>query len=277
MDETRRARREARRRQRERRTAGCCGLIALAAVLLAAYGIARTVGFFDRFQWPDFLSPDPRPALEFRMEDGYLTCTTVPTRRGIDVSEYQEDIDWEQVRGAGFDFAFIRIGYRGNSTGDIYPDDLARQNLAGAKAAGLDVGVYFYAQAVSPEEAAEEARWCLDFLAGETLDLPVVYDWEWVGGSARTANMDRETLTQCVKTFCDTVEGAGYRGMVYFNNHVSRDLLELSELQSYPWWLAQYKDQLDYPHQVDFWQYTEEGTVPGIKGDVDIDLMFLHD
>jgi len=206
-----------------------------------------------------------------------VTCTAGETRLGIDVSEHQGQIDWQQVRAAGIDFAFIRIGYRGYSVGTIKPDDLARENLAGARAAGLQIGVYFYAQAVNTEEAAEEARWCLDFLAGESLDLPVVYDWEWVGPEARTGSMDRNTLTECVKTFCAAMENGGYQPMVYFNNHVSRDLLDLRELVRYPFWLAQYKDQLDYPHRVDFWQYTEEGTVRGIKGDVDIGLMLLYE
>ena len=208
---------------------------------------------------------------------GYVTCTAGPTRRGIDVSSYQEDIDWERVRAEGFDFAFIRIGYRGYSVGDIFSDERARENLAGAKAAGFDVGVYFYAQAISPEEALEEAQWCLDFLAGENLQLPVVYDWEYVSPSARTGGMDMKTLTECAKTFCTAIENGGYQPMIYFNNHISRDLLDLEELSQYPFWLAQYKDQMNYPYQVDFWQYTESGSVPGIEGDVDIDLMFIYE
>ena len=130
---------------------------------------------------------------------------------------------------------------------------------------------------ITPEEALEEARWCLEFLDGEALDLPVVYDWEYVSPSARTGGVDRETLTECVKTFCAEIEGSGYESMVYFNNHVSRDLLDLEAIAEYPFWLAQYRDQMDYPHRVDLWQYTEEGTVPGIEGDVDIDLMFIYE
>ena len=223
------------------------------------------------------LPENPYTPADFVMENGYVTCTAGPTRRGIDVSAYQEDIDWDQVRAAGFDFAFIRIGYRGYSTGSIQEDERARENLADAKAAGMDVGVYFYAQAITTEEAAEEAAWCLEFLADEKLDLPVVYDWEWVSESARTGGIDKSTLTECVKAFCTAIENAGYQPMLYFNNHVSRDLLDLDELSQYPFWLAQYRDQMDYPYQVDFWQYTEEGTVPGIEGDVDIDLMFIYE
>ena len=139
------------------------------------------------------------------------------------------------------------------------------------------MGVYFYSQAISPEEAAEEARWCLDFLVGESLDLPVVYDWEWVGPEARTGGMDKASLTECAQIFCTAIEAAGFQPMIYFNSHVGRDLLDLEALSQYPFWLAQYKDQMNYPHQVDFWQYTETGTVPGIEGNVDIDLMFIYE
>lgn len=256
---------------------GCVGLIVLVVLLLSGFfllGLLDTPAFTGG---TDLLKENPYGPEDFAEVGGYVTCTAGPTRRGLDVSAYQEDVDWEQVRDAGFDFVFIRIGYRGYSVGDIFEDQRARENLAGAKAAGLDVGVYFYAQAVSTEEALEEANWCLEFLDGEELDLPVVYDWEYVSPSARTGGMDRETLTQCIQTFCEAVEADGYRAMIYFNNHVSRDLLDLKELQQYPFWLAQYRDQMDYPYQVDFWQYTESGSVPGIEGDVDIDLMFIYE
>lgn len=274
--EERRKRRDAHKKQQEQRAKGCLGLITLTVLLTVGFVIFWALDGGGSPRWTTRLEDNPYTPEDFTTIGGYVTCTAGPVRRGIDVSEYQEDIDWDQVRDAGFDFAFIRIGYRGYTTGDIYADDRARENLADAKAAGLDVGVYFYAQAVDTDEALEEARWCLDFLSGEKLDLPVVYDWEWVGGSARTAGMDKATLTECVRTFCDTVEGGGYRAMIYFNNHVSRDLLDLTELQGYPFWLAQYRDRMDYPYKVDLWQYTEEGTVPGIQGKVDIDLMFLY-
>ena len=275
--EDRQQRRKAQKEEQQRQAAGCFGLIAVTLLLLAGILV------FWVLEGPAFsggttrLTANPYGPEDFVTVGGFVTCTAGPTRRGLDVSEYQGEIDWDTVYAAGFDFVFVRIGYRGYTAGTIQPDDRARENLAGAKAAGIQVGVYFYAQAVSPEEAAEEAKWCLDFLAGESLDLPVVYDWEWVGPNARTGSMDKATLTECVRTFCTAIENAGYQPMIYFNNHVSRDLLDLEALEGYPFWLAQYKEQMDYPHQVDFWQYTETGTVPGIEGDVDIDLMFIYE
>ena len=276
MTQTRQKRPSARRKKRRQRRPGCLRLVILLTVLLVGFGILSSMdgGLLRRTASPE---ENPLSPSDFRTVNGYVTCTAVPTRRGVDVSQYQEEIDWQQVREAGFDFAFIRIGYRGNTSGELYEDELARQHLAGARAAGLDVGVYFYSQAISPEEAAGEAGWCLDFLGGEALELPVVYDWEWAGSGTRTANMDRRTLTECAKVFCSAIEEAGYRSMLYFNSHVSRDLLELQELREYPFWFAQYRDSMDYEYRVDVWQYTETGTVPGIKGKVDIDLMFRYE
>ena len=273
MEQQTRRRRSAQKRKKEKRASGLLRVLLLLTVLFGGYLL---FALLDKLP-SDTPEPNPFTASDFSTRDGYLTCTAAYTRRGLDVSEYQEDIDWQQVRAAGFDFAFIRIGYRGYTTGNIYEDDRARANLAGAKAAGLEVGVYFYAQAVSPEEAEAEAQWCLDYLSGEELDLPVVYDWEFIGGGSRTADMDKATLTECAKTFCAAVESAGYESMIYFNAHVGTDLLDLNQLRDHPWWLAQYKPAPDFPHRVDFWQYTDQGTIPGIKGNVDIDLMFIYE
>ena len=270
-------RRRARKARQKRRAVTTFCLLTAAIILASVYIIYSVLAGPGSIGHRSNLTDNPYTPADFATVDGYVTCTAGPTRLGIDVSEHQGEIDWQTVHAAGIDFAFIRIGYRGYSVGDIFPDDWARENLAGAKAAGLQVGVYFYAQAVSPEEAVEEAKWCLNFLAGESLDLPVVYDWEWVGPDARTGGMNKAMLTECAKIFCATIEAAGYQPMIYFNNHVGRALLDLEELASYPFWLAQYKEQMDYPHQVDFWQYTETGSVPGIEGNVDIDLMFIYE
>ncbi len=278
MDKNKKAtRRKARAKKTKTWATVTFWLLALTITLCSVYIIYSTLNTPLPPRPAGGLTENPYGPEDFASSQGLVTCTAGPTRLGIDVSQHQGSIDWEAVRSGGIDFAFIRIGYRGYSVGVIKPDDRARENLAAAKAAGLQVGVYFYAQAVNTEEAAEEAAWCLDFLQDETLDLPVVYDWEWAGQGTRTGAMDKATLTECVKVFCDAIEQAGYQSMVYFNNHVARDLMDLQELARYPFWLAQYKDAMDFPWQVDFWQFTEEGTVPGIEGNVDIDLMFLYE
>lgn len=221
---------------------------------------------------PVIIPENPYGPEDFAYEGGYMTCLAGSARLGVDVSAHQGEIDWEQVREAGVEFAIIRIGYRGYTSGGLYEDEYARANLEGAREAGLEVGAYFYSQALNPEEAREEAQFCLEILDGFELDFPMVYDWEYVSSEARTADMDRDTLMECIRGFCGEVELAGYRPMVYFNPTMAQSLLELEELLEYPWWLAMYSDEMSYPYQVEMWQYTATGSVPGISGDTDLNL-----
>ena len=235
--------------------------ILLAALLLTGCGA-------------DALPSNPYAPADFAYEGEYLTCLTAQSRLGVDVSSHQQVIDWEAAAAAGIEFAMIRIGYRGYSQGEISEDDYARANLEGAKAAGLDVGAYFFSQAISREEAAREAAWCVTYLEDSELDLPLVFDWEHVTDpNARTAGLtDRNLLTACAKVFLEITTAAGYDSMLYFNGYQSRDLFDLKALDDYGFWFAQYSDGLDFPYAVDLWQYTESGEVPGIQGKVDIDL-----
>lgn len=209
---------------------------------------------------------------DFVYENGYLSCSVADAALGIDVSEHQQAVDWDQVRNAGMEFVMIRAGYRGYTEGELYEDSMFRSHLAGAKDAGLKVGVYFFSQATTPEEAEEEAAFVLKLLKKTDLDLPVVYDWEYVSTDARTAAMDRRTLTDCAIAFCEAIEDAGFDPMVYFNPDLARNMFLLEELTAYDFWLAMYDDQMDFPFRVDLWQYTHTGSVPGIEGDVDVNL-----
>ena len=217
---------------------------------------------------------NPYTAEDFEYQNDYLTCTAGQSRLGVDVSSHQGAIDWQAAAASGVEFAMIRIGFRGYLEGEINEDPCARSNIEGAKAAGLDVGVYFFSQALTRQEAAREAAWAVTFLQNMELDLPLVFDWEHVeSAEARTAGLeDKALLTACAQSFCDVVRAAGYEPMVYFNVYQSRDLYDLTALQDYGFWIAQYTDGLDFPYAVDLWQYTESGEVPGIQGRVDIDL-----
>lgn len=262
------------------------GLIAVSmgAVLLAGslfLLLPRGNSDAPRNDLPSQIAPGtPQPANPYGPEDfeyqgDYLACTAGTAVLGVDVSSHQGEIDWELVRSAGMEFAIIRIGYRGYTSGGVYADEYARANLEGAKAAGLKVGVYFYSQALDEGEARREAKFCLDFLDGEALDLPVVFDWEYAGEDTRSAEMTRDALMACTRTFCREVEEGGYEAMIYFNPHIAENLLTLEELQEYPFWLAMYTDQMSWPYAVDMWQYTATGSVPGIEGDADINLWFV--
>lgn len=212
---------------------------------------------------------------DFVYEGDYLTCTAAPAVLGVDVSQHQGEIDWQAVKDAGMEFVIIRVGGRGYGAGGIlYTDDLAQSYYEGAKAAGLQVGAYFFSQAISTAEAVEEAELTLQQIAGWELDFPVVYDWERQEGTARTANTDPRTVTDCMKAFCRVIEEAGYRPMVYFNPDHSDSLFYIEEVTEYDFWLAFYTEWNTYPYKVDMWQYTHTGTVPGITGNADINLYF---
>lgn len=218
------------------------------------------------------LEANPYRAEDFQYKDGLLTCTVADTMFGIDVSEHQQTVDWTQVRQAGVEFAMVRVGYRGYTHGQLYEDEYAATNLAGASTAGLKVGAYFFSQAVTVDEAREEAAFLLDILDGMEIQMPVVFDWEYVSQDARTGTADSRTITDCAIAFCKTVKAAGYEPMVYFNQDLGENLFLLQELTDYDFWLAMYSTEMDYPYRVDMWQYTDCGSIPGIEGNVDLNL-----
>lgn len=253
----------------------------LAVVILAAIVLLGIILFLQRDP-----SAEAEPSKEtiplsaygagdFAYDGDYLTCTAGNAVLGVDVSSHQGTVDWSQVKSAGFEFAMIRVGYRGYTQGSLSIDECAADNLSGAKAAGLQVGAYFFSQAISVEEARKEAKLCIEFLEDYSLDLPLVFDWEYVSGSARTGNMDAETVTACALAFCETVEAAGYEAMIYFNPHIAEEYLDLTQLTAYPFWLALYSDNMTYPYTFEMWQYTDSGSVPGIQGKADINLWII--
>lgn len=212
---------------------------------------------------------------DFAYDGEYLTCVSEECLLGIDVSKYQSYIDWQQVKEAGFSFVMIRVGYRGyGEAGTLRPDDMANYHYWGAKEAGLMVGAYFFSQATSVEEAREEALYALELTKDWELDLPIVYDWEYLGEEARTANVDADTLTACCIAFCQEISDVGKKTMIYVSPWFGN--LHLEQLNEYPQWIALYKDYMDYKHHFDMWQYTCTGSVPGVQGDVDINIFFPY-
>ncbi len=212
-------------------------------------------------------------------ENGFLTYDSdeYTCKIGIDVSRYQENIDWAAVKGAGVQFAMLRLGYRGYGTGALVMDPYFQQNIQGAQANGIEVGVYFFSQAITPEEGAEEARFCLNALKGYHITYPIVFDWESYDSSLepRTDGLDDKILTQCAVAFCEEVEAAGYQSMVYSNLTYFYLHFDLNQLVDYPLWLAQYNSRPSFYYHFDIWQYSGTGKVPGIDGNVDLNIHFI--
>ena len=201
----------------------------------------------------------------------------VRTRLGIDVSQYQGDIDWTAVAGSGVEFAIARVGGRGYTAGAVFADPKFDEYADGAASAGLQVGAYFFSQAISVAEAEEEAHFVLDKLRGHSITGPVVFDWEVIGkSSARTYGIETSVLCACARAFCKIIEDAGYDAMIYINNYAGYIKYDLSQVVEYPLWYANYStDAPTFYYDFAMWQYTSKGSVPGIKGNVDMDLWFI--
>lgn len=200
---------------------------------------------------------------------------------GIDVSSHQGDIDWQLVKEDGVEFAFLRIGYRGyGEEGRLCLDEKFLKNYEEAHDAGIDLGIYFFSQAVTAEEAAEEASFLLAALDGRTLEYPIVFDWETVVTASedappRTEDVMPQTLTLSAVTFCEAVEDAGYRAMIYTNKKQAVMKYDLRKLSAYPVWLAYYDTDLNYCYDFDIWQYGT-GSVDGIEGEVDLNIAMIR-
>lgn len=205
----------------------------------------------------------------------YTEGGQIKSQVGVDVSDHQGAIDWQAVATDGIDFAFVRAGSRGYTEGGMIPDERFVENIDGAQAAGLDTGAYFFSQAISTEEAIEEAEYVLSQLDGRTLDMPIAYDHESVSSTEGRANgIDTETITACAVAFCERIEAAGYSTIIYGNaGDLSR--YDRSALGNRAVWFAEY-DVTAPTAQFDFviWQYTNAGQVAGISTSVDLNLRF---
>ena len=212
-------------------------------------------------------------------EDGRMVYAddAVSYTTGIDVSSHQGEIDWDAVKADGIDFAMIRIGFRGyGASGNLCEDDRGRENIENAADAGLSVGVYFYSQATTPEEAAEEADFVLEILKDHDIEYPVVFDWENEPDVAmRTDGMTGDEITDCAVAFCEKIKNAGYIPAVYFNLTDAYVRYDLSRIKDYPFWYAQHEGESPlFYYQYTIWQYSDTGSVDGIDGNVDLNIAF---
>lgn len=197
----------------------------------------------------------------------------ISSKKGIDVSKYQGDINWDKVAGDGVEYAFIRAGVRGSTEGKVVEDATFEDNIKGALENGIDVGVYFFTQAVTEKEAVEEAEFVLDLIEPYDISYPVVIDIEEVTSeNARTAELTKEEYTRSCIAFCETIKAAGYTPMIYGNLKTFLIMLDMDQLEDYPKWFAYYNTPVYFPYEFAVWQYSSKGSVNGIKGDVDLNV-----
>ena len=194
---------------------------------------------------------------------------------GIDVSKWNKEIDWQKVKAAGVEYAIIRCGYRGASTGALVEDPYFEKNIKNATEAGVRVGVYFFTQATTPVEAVEEASMVLMLCNQYKISFPLYIDTEGAGGNGRADGLDVETRTAVCTAFCETIENAGYTAGVYASKNWLMKKLEAEKLLPYSIWLAQYSGKPSYQGTYDMWQYTSAGTVDGISTLVDFNVSYM--
>lgn len=195
---------------------------------------------------------------------------------GIDVSKWNQEIDWEAVKNAGVEFAIIRCGYRGASTGALVIDPRYEENIKGAIDAGIPVGVYFFTQALDEVEAVEEASMVIRLIEDYDVDYPVFLDSESTGGKGRADNLDSDQRTRAHRAFLQTIASAGYETGVYASRNWLNERIDMTRLSDYRVWLAEYADVPAYDKYYDMWQYTSKGTVDGISTNVDLNLCYMN-
>lgn len=194
---------------------------------------------------------------------------------GIDVSKWNQEIDWEAVSEEGVEFAIIRCGYRGAASGALVIDPMYEENIRGAIDAGIPVGVYFFTQALDEVEAVEEASMVIRLIEEYDVDYPVFLDSESAGGSGRADGLNVKERTAAHKAFLETISAAGYETGVYASRNWLNDKLNVTELSDYRTWLAEYAEVPAYDGYYHMWQYTSKGTVDGISTNVDLNLCYM--
>lgn len=212
-------------------------------------------------------------------DNGYYTYSddNYTSRLGVDVSKFQGNINWKKVKNSGINFAIIRLGFRGyGDMGNIVLDSTFEQNASQANDAGIKIGIYFFSQAITEEEAIEEANYVIQNIKDKNITYPICFDLEKIKyDTARTDNLTAEQITKITIAFCNQIQNAGYTPIIYGNSKTFTTRMQLEQLNHFQKWYADYQQTPLYPYEFSFWQYTETGKVAGIDGNVDINLQFI--
>lgn len=230
------------------------------------------VPLHDELQTADFLPED------FSSQGNYINfnSTRYNTKRGIDVSQHQGEIDWSAVKDDGIEFAYIRAGYRGYSEGGLNEDPFYRKNIEGALANGIEVGIYFFSQAINTAEAVEEAQYVMNLVHEYRVTLPIYFDWEGVAnvGETRTDCVAADQITDFAVAFCNEIETHGKSAGVYFYRSQGYYEYDLTRLSNFEYWSAAPGEYPDFYYSHNMWQYSFDGKVKGIEASTDLNLRF---
>ena len=243
-------------------------------------------GWYDYGDNTYYIGSDGRPLCGNQYIDGkryfFNANGAKASLFGADFSKHQGTIDWASVKQSGVEFVILRAAVRGyGSSGNLVTDSQIAANIKGALSQNIDVGIYVFSQAVTTEEAVEEAERALDIIKGYDIKLPVYFDSEYSGAPNRTGRADGLTKaerTSLAMAFCETVRKAGYKAGVYASKSFFYDNLDYAALQSrgYEIWLAHYISSVtDFKYPYNIWQYTSKGSIGGVKSEyADLDIAY---
>lgn len=222
----------------------------------------------------DFTKMEDKAGLKRYMENGRKTSYV-----GVDISKHTGKVSFDRIKAAGVDYVMIRLGSRGYSTGQITLDENFKENIEGAIEAGLDVGVYFYSQAISPDEAVQEANFVVQNLEPYRANVkyPVAFNMGFVSNDkSRIEGLSREDKTTVTTSFLEGVRATGYVPMIYGDKEWLIKEIDMTKLQDYDVWLSQEEEIPDYPYRYSMWQYNTDGVVNGIDGGADLNICFVN-
>ena len=218
----------------------------------------------------------------FRLDEGFMAYFDDDGNKishlGCDLSYHNGNVDWEELKASGCEFVMLRCGYRGYTEGGLLKDEKFDEYIKGAESVGLNVGVYFFTQSVNEEEAIEEADYVMKLIEDYDITYPIAYDTEYVNDPAartNTEDISDDLRSKMCIAFCERVKEFGYYPVIYASENWMRRNMNLKLLTDYEFWAPQYLDENDFLFDFSIWQYTESGSIPGVKGDVDLDISMV--
>lgn len=228
------------------------------------------------------IAKNPYITENFKLEDGYMAYYDESGNKishlGVDLSYHNEMIDWDKLASSGVEFVMLRCGYRGYTEGGLVKDEKFDEYAKEANRVGLKLGVYFFTQAITEEEAIEEADFVLDLVKDYEISYPIAIDTEYVDDDearTNTSEIEDEERSNMIIAFCERIKEAGYCPMIYASENWMRRDMDLELLNQYDFWVAQYQEENDFLYDFTIWQYTDTGSVPGIDEEVDLNISMI--
>lgn len=228
------------------------------------------------------ISVNPYNTENFRIDNGFMAYFDENGEKishlGCDLSYHNKNVNFDELASSGCEFVMMRCGYRGYSAGGLAKDEKFEQYASEAERVGLKIGVYFFTQALTVEEAEEEAEYTLRLIEDHKISYPVAFDTEYIDDESARSNVTEisdELRTEIITTFCEKIKAAGYYPMVYASENWIRRYMNIEQLRQYDFWAPQYLDENDFLFDFTIWQYTDKGSIPGVTGDVDLDISMV--